>query len=230
MVRVYGVKLLDEIRFYELKGLLHACLPREVCETASKIKFPAGKQRKVLGALLLRSVIQRDHNVKPEDLRIAYTEKNKPFLASHPHIHFNISHSGDWVVIAFSEHPVGVDVEKIRKANLGVAKRFFSEYENNVLFGLPEKEQFNYFFDLWTLKESFLKALGTGLTRPLKSFTVMQSADGFYLHDSDDYQEVHFAQLPLDKNHKLSVCSFDHEIKKEVHALYINDMLELMHI
>lgn len=230
MVSVYGVKLLDEMRFYELRGLLHACLPREVCETASSFKFPAGKQRKVLGELLLRSIIRRDHNIKSEDLKIAYTAKHKPFLESHPHIHFNISHSGDWVIIAFSEKPVGVDVEKIRKVNLGVAKRFFSDFEKKVLFGLPEKEQFNYFFDLWTLKESFLKAIGTGLTRPLKSFTVMQSADGFYLQDAADYPDVQFGQLSLDKFHKLSVCGFEREINKEVGKLYINDMLELMEV
>ncbi len=229
MVSIYGVKLLDELRFYELKGLMHARLPREVCESASKYKFPEGKQRKVLGELLLRSMVNRDHHIKSADLRIAYTEKDKPYLESHPHIHFNISHSGDWVVIAFSEKPVGVDVEKIRKVNLNIARRFFSEYEKGVLFGLPEKEQYNYFFDLWTMKESFLKAIGTGLTRPLKSFTVMQSADGFFLQDAADYHEVHFAQLTLDKQHKLSVCSFENEINNEVGTLYINDMLELMH-
>jgi 4'-phosphopantetheinyl transferase len=228
MVSIYGVKLLDELRFFELKGLLHACLPQEVCEVASRFKYPAGKQRKVLGELLLRSIIHRDHQINTRDLQIAYTEKDKPYLKSHPHIHFNISHSGDWVVIAFSDKPVGVDIEKIRNVNLGVAQRFFSEHEKKVLFSLGQKEQLRYFFDLWTLKESFLKAIGTGLTRPLKSFTVMQSANGFYLQEAGEYQHAVLSQIPVDRYHRLSVCSFSKQIDQQFHTLYINDMLELM--
>ena len=230
MVSIYGVKLLDEMRFLEMKGILHACLPHEVCDAASKIKFTAGKQRKVLGELLLRSIVSRDHNIPSGALRTAYTEKNKPYLESHPDIHFNISHSGHWVVIAFSDQPVGVDVEKIRKVNLNVARRFFSEEEKRRLFSLPEKEQLSYFFDLWTLKESFLKAIGTGLTRPLKSFTVMQSANGFYLGESGEYSRIRLRQVPCEKNYRLSVCSFSDEIDGQLHTLYINDMLELMNV
>ena len=59
MVKVYGVKLLDELRFLEMRGLFHACLPKEVCDASSKFKFIAGKQRKVLGELLLRAIVFR---------------------------------------------------------------------------------------------------------------------------------------------------------------------------
>lgn len=230
MVSVYGVKLLDELRFLEMKGLLQACLPREVCTAASAMKHPAAMQRKVLGELLLRSIINKNHSITSDSLKIAYTDKNKPYLASHPHIHFNISHSGDWVVIAFSENHVGVDVEKVRKINLNIARRFFSNEEKTRLFRLHEKDQMDYFFDLWTLKESFLKAIGTGLTRPLKTFTVLQSASGFYLEDDGDYEDIRLNQLPVGKNYKLSVCSFGEEPDGEFHKLYINDMLELMRV
>ncbi len=230
MVSVYGVKLLDEMRFLEMKGLLQARLPREVCDVASAMKHPAAMQRKVLGELLLRSIINQNYQIKSELLKLAYTDKKKPYLLSHPGIHFNISHSGEWVVIAFSGNPVGVDVEKVRKVNLNVARRFFSDEEKTRLFNLPEKGQLDYFFDLWTLKESFLKAIGTGLTRPLKSFTVLQSASGFYLENAGDYADVRLSQVAVGKNYKLSVCSFGEALDDRFQKLYINDMLELMHV
>lgn len=228
MVKVYGVKLIDDTRFLEMKGLMQACLPHEVCVAASAFRHMAVMQRKVLGELLLRALVNRDHNVSSHEIRIAYNAKKKPYLESHPHIHFNISHSGQWVVIAFSDKQVGVDVEKIRNVNLNVAKRFFSEDEKNRLFSLPAKHQLPYFFDLWTLKESFLKAIGTGLTRPLKSFTILQSSGGFELDSAGEYQEATLGQIPLARDYKLSVCSFEKEIDKRFTPLFINDLLELM--
>ncbi len=228
MVKVYGVKLLDDLRFLEMRGLFHACLPKEVCDAASKFKFIAGKQRKVLGELLLRAIVFRDYGIPSGDLLIDTTEKGKPYLASHPHIHFNISHSGHWVVIAFSLAKVGVDVEKIRNVNLGIAQRFYSEEEKLQLFSLPTNKQIDYFFNLWTLKESFLKAIGTGLTLPLKSFTIRQADGGFCLSDNDDYSPAILKQIKIEKNYKLSVCSFEDEIAKSFTAFYINDLLEIL--
>jgi len=228
MVRVYGVKLLDDVRFLEMRGLFHACLPKEVCDTASKFKFPAGMQRKVLGEMLLRAIIFRDYSINSNEIIIGYTEKEKPFFSSHPNIHFNISHSGHWVIIAFSDDEVGVDVENVRKINLNIARRFFSDQECQHLFSLAVEKQFDYFFDLWTLKESFLKALGTGLTKPLKSFTVHHASDGFYLVENDFKQPVTLKQIALEPNYKLSVCSFGDEICEQFTAFYINDLMELL--
>lgn len=228
MVKVYGVKLLDDTRFLEMKGLLQACLPHEVCVAASGFRHMAGMQRKVLGELLLRALINRDHRISSDRITIAYNPKKKPYLESHPRIHYNISHSGQWVVIAFSDKQVGVDVEKIRNVNLNVAKRFFSEDEKNRLFSLPARLRLPYFFDLWTLKESFLKAIGTGLTRPLKSFTILPSPAGFELDSAGEYEEARLGQIPLARDYKLSVCSFEKEIDKHFTPLYINDLLELM--
>jgi len=228
MVKVYGVKLLDEIRFLEMRGLFHACLPKEVCDAASNFKFIAGKQRKVMGELLLRAIVFRDYGISSGDLVIDTSEKGKPYLASHPHIHFNISHSGDWVVIAFSSAEVGVDVEKIRDVNLRIAQRFFSVEEKQQLFSLPAKKQMDYFFDLWTLKESFLKAIGTGLTKPLKSFTIKQTDKGFYLSENEIERQAMLKQIKIERNYKLSVCSIKDEISERFTVFYTNDLVEML--
>jgi 4'-phosphopantetheinyl transferase len=228
MVNVYGVKLLDELLFLEMRGIFHACLPKVVCDAAAGYKFSAGRQRKILGEMLLRGILHREFNINPNQIKTDLTTNGKPVLLSHPEIHFNISHSGQWVVVAFSSSQVGVDVEKIRKVNLNIARRFFSEEENRALFSLPANKQTDYFFDLWTLKESFLKALGTGLTKPLKSFTVMRSGETYRLSGSDAGRHFRMKQLHIDRGYKLSVCSIHDKISEHFSVLYINDLLELL--
>ncbi len=230
MVKVYGVKLIDDLRFIEMRSVFQACLPPEVCKAAKKFKFPAGIQRKVLGSLMLRAILFRDFNLESKDIKIGYTDKEKPFLQSYPNIHFNISHSGRWVVIAFSSKKVGVDIEKVRKINFGIAKRFYSDEEQKQLFLQTDKKQLDYFFDLWTLKESYLKALGTGLTKSLSSFTMLHTKGNYSLHEADEKNEAILKQLFIDRNYKLSVCSFGEKIKGDVSVLYINDLLEILQV
>ena len=228
MVQVYGVKLLDDPLFMEMRVLFHVLLPPVVCEAASKFKYPAGQQRKVLGELLLRALIFKNYHINPTKIRLGYSEKNKPFLHSHPGIHFNISHSGAWVVIAFANTEVGVDVEQIRKVNLNIARRFFSQAETEQLFSYSDSARTEYFFDLWTLKESYLKAVGTGLTKPLKSFTVVKKRDAFHLADCERSDEIVLKQMVLERDYKLSVCTFGESVSEHFSVLYLNDLLDLM--
>ena len=230
MVKIYGVKLIDDLQFLEMRSIFQACLPPEVCKAVKKIKFPAGIQRKILGSLMLRAILYRDFDVKPKDIKIGYTEKDKPYLLSHPNIHFNISHSGNWVVFAFSSKKVGIDIEKVKKINFGIAKRFYSDEEQKQLFLLNKKKQLDYFFDLWTLKESYLKALGTGLTKSLSSFTVRLTKGNYSLHEDGVENTVVLKQLFIDRDYKLSVCCFEENIKEDVSVLYINDLLEILQV
>ena len=104
------------------------------------------------------------------DAQIAKTVLGKPYLAQYPGVQFNLSHSGPWGVCALSGAPVGVDVELVRPLRQNVARRFFTAGEQAYLEQCPERE----FFRLWTRKESFIKALGKGLTLPLDCFSVLE--------------------------------------------------------
>jgi 4'-phosphopantetheinyl transferase len=211
-----------------MRALFHTLLPPEVCQAASRFKFQAGQQRKVLGELLLRALLYQDYQINPGEIQLSYTQKNKPYLRSHPGIHFNISHSGAWVVIAFSTAKVGIDVEKIKRVNLNIARRFFSEDEKKQLFSFDAQEQTNYFFDLWTLKESYLKAVGTGLTKPLKSFTIIKESNDFRILGSESTEGVVMKQLKIERNYRLSVCSLGDSIHEQFSVLYLNDLLHLI--
>lgn len=228
MVEIYGIKLLDEIRFIELKSLLCANLPDGSVKKAAKFRFSAGAQRQIFGELMVRAIISSKFNFPNNQIMFEYSGNGKPYLKNNQDIHFNISHSGDWVVCAFAQNQVGVDVEKVRKVNFDIARRFFSAEEVSQLFSLPVKEQTDFFFDLWTFKESYLKALGTGLTKPLGSFTVRQTGKEIFLFEEKQKMNVFLKKFRLDKNHKLSVCSFEPEFSDEFKTLFIDDLLSMI--
>jgi len=120
-------------------------------------------------------------NIPAEYLHIQKTECGKPMLGSHPEISFSLAHSGELLVLAFSRHLVGVDLEKKRSVRaMAIAKKFFSSHEIEFLKQSPE----DHFFYLWTAKEAALKADGCGLARGLRqAITVIEEnrIQGIYL-------------------------------------------------
>lgn len=102
-----------------------------------------------------------------EENEILETEYEKPYIPNHDF--FNISHSGDYVVLAQAETEVGVDIEKINDRHLNVAERVFTERE---LLWMNEDSK-ERFFILWTQKEAVMKAVGKGLSLAPESFDVM---------------------------------------------------------
>ena len=98
--------------------------------------------------------------------------------------HFNLSHSGRWVVVAWGSDPVGIDVEQLQmdSGKLELARRYFCEDEQDYLFAAPPQEQAERFYRIWTGKESYLKYLGTGIDRPLQSFSVLKELPETRLH------------------------------------------------
>ena len=98
----------------------------------------------------------------------------KPYLAEHP-IHFNLSDSGGWCLLAFTHlAPLGVDLETVRaQVNMaGIAQRYFSMAEQAEMEELPSDLHTEAFYHIWTQKEAFIKAVGEGLSIPLDSFDV----------------------------------------------------------
>ncbi|URA09257.1 4'-phosphopantetheinyl transferase family protein [Thermospira aquatica] len=94
----------------------------------------------------------------------------KPFLASHPHIHFNLAHSGRIVLFGIAEEDIGVDVEFCRPREYSaLAKRYFHPIEQ-AWASINWAERF---YEIWTAKESYLKAIGIGIRKKLSSFSVI---------------------------------------------------------
>ncbi len=109
---------------------------------------------------------------------------DKPKLTSPQGVFFNLSHSGEWTVIAISDNEVGVDIQQVKPLNMRLATRFFSENEQKILAEAGD-DAGQLFYRLWTVKEAYLKAVGTGLSRPLNSFSVRMTAGGAKLADGE---------------------------------------------
>ena len=138
----------------------------------------APRRRFVAARALLRRLLAAYLGADPGGIELAYGRRGKPRLAGqHAHVGlcFNISHSGDWVLVAVGKSPLGIDLERLRpvRDSAALAARFFAPGEHHTLRALPDRQKQWAFFACWTRKEAYIKALGEGLTRSLKSFEVV---------------------------------------------------------
>ena len=134
-----------------------------------------------IGAGALLSCAVKRH-LGLEAFTLAEDRWGKPFIPEAAEFHFNLSHSGSWVVLAFGDSPVGIDVEKLdyTPGRHQVIRRFFAPDEQAYVLEDPGEEG-ERFFRIWTAKESWLKYTGEGLTKPLSSFSVLaMDRPGFY--------------------------------------------------
>ncbi len=112
--------------------------------------------------ILAKVVIKKTFGIDIAQQEFAYTEYGKPYLLNYPNVHFNISHSGEYVACAVSNKPIGVDIQKIGKYDPDVAKRVCNEKELEQIENSSDKA--SEFTKLWTQKEAVLKMHGTGIT------------------------------------------------------------------
>eukprot|EP00041_Stephanoeca_diplocostata_P013719 m.242619 g.242619 ORF g.242619 m.242619 type:complete len:387 (-) comp19442_c2_seq25:1752-2912(-) len=130
----------------------------------------------MVGRLLMRQAVRSALGVHNREIRLARTKENKPYLeappsAQLPHFNFNVSHSGDYTVLAASpQQLVGVDVMEIRHPNNDVGEFFrlmrpqFTPIEwDDILAPACDMDRLHLFYRYWSLKESYIKAVGVGL-------------------------------------------------------------------
>lgn len=112
------------------------------------------------------------------DYTVVKNPQGKPRIAGRDDFHYNLSHAGNWVAIAYGPEEVGIDIEKITwdAGKERLARRFFTQNEQSYVFQDAE-HQAERFFAVWTAKESYLKYLGTGLSKSLDSFDVLTMKD-----------------------------------------------------
>ena len=145
-------------------------------DRADRYRFARDRTRFVVGRGLLRILISRYLDLAPRQVQFAYGPYGKPSLAgAEDDLTFSLAHSDDLAVYAFSrKRDIGVDLEYVRPLeDMGdIAARFFSPDEAAALAALPQPQQLDVFYHIWTCKEAYLKALGAGLSLPLDAFDV----------------------------------------------------------
>lgn len=139
------------------------------------LSFKNGSDRVLsLGAgMLIRHGLKKQ-GLDEKEMKYSLNKYGKPYFKDCPDVHFNVSHSGDMAACAFSKHDVGCDIEMVRTPDYNVAERFFRDDELKYIYNREnENERAKAFFRIWTLKESFVKAVGCGLNLSFRGFSVL---------------------------------------------------------
>ncbi len=153
-VELLALRGLDEAQVLRL-------LPPERREKALRCRRQEDRLRSAAaGLLLVRYARQLGFDRFPEVREGAY---GKPYFPDAPQAQFSLSHSGGYAALATSSLPVGVDIQEIRPERVMAAVRFLTEPEQAQLTALPQEEEVQAFFRLWTVKESYGKMTGRGL-------------------------------------------------------------------
>lgn len=142
---------------------------------ANRFRFDRHRRQYVVGRGALRTLLAAYQGIQPEEVRFTYGPRGKPFLADSRDLFFNLSNSDEMALVGFVlGREIGVDIEYLKPMPdcEQIAERFFSESERMVLRGIPAECKEETFFNCWTRKEAYLKAVGEGLAAPLDSFDV----------------------------------------------------------
>jgi len=139
------------------------------------------RRRFILSHSALRGILGSYLQVDPKRIAFRVNRYGKPFLGGQfrkSDMRFNMAHSGSFALVAIAwGREIGVDVELVRDAVdfLQIAERFFSIEERRYLSSQPSTRMKEAFFQCWSRKEAYIKALGKGLSYPLEGFSVVVS-------------------------------------------------------
>lgn len=175
--------------------------------------------------ILVRFAIFENAKIKYIRKPLLLTDYGKPYLPAEINMQFNISHSGNWVVCAIDDKAIGIDIELMQEADiLGIAKDFFSLEEYDLLLNADNDIRKELFYGIWTLKESYIKALGKGLSIKLNSFSIIKANGTIDYNTQMQHEQCYFKQYNIDASYKLSVCSFNNDFPADVTYLDIDEL------
>jgi len=146
-------------------------------ERAARFHFEHLQKSFIVARGVLRVLLANYLGLQPAQLEFTYLPTGKPQVSKNlnKRIFFNLSHSNEYALYAFSRNrKVGVDIEYIRPIEdlEKIAENNFSAKENFELKMLPPEKILESFFNCWTRKEAYIKALGAGISFPLQEFDV----------------------------------------------------------
>src|SRR5215510_2871195 len=162
---------------------LVATLSDEEQHRAVRFQFNHLRESFIVSRGTLRFILAQYIPVEPGQIQFEYTPYGKPFLSKKlniPAISFNLSHSNGLVLYAITkDRRVGIDIEYIRAISdfENVSAATFSAFENNQLQSIDDHLRMQAFFNCWTRKEAFIKAIGDGMSFPLDQFDVSLRTD-----------------------------------------------------
>jgi len=172
----------------------YALLSDERKKKADFYKFKKDRYQSIVAGLFIRWV-EKNYG------KVTVDENGKPRCKN---LEFNISHSGKYVAFAYSESPIGVDIERIRR-NTDIAKRVMTDEEyEQFMNDVKEEDREDVFCRMWAAKESYMKYKGLGFRLPPESFRLLY---GYDIKSPDISLSI--IEFPSVSGYRLSVCSGD---------------------
>ncbi|GEM_PF-1317757 len=211
---LYQVKVLDSIDDALINQAIYF-LPPDIRKKIQSFYHKEDCIRSLLGYMMLKKVSPQFDQYANS---LSFTKYGKPFIQNQDLFHFNISHSKRWVVLAVSKDEIGVDIEYIKPVCFDTMKGALTEEEYTKLQSLPKYEAEKYFYKIWTVKESFLKMIGIGLSlSPNRLQTNVYVEEPTILLDGKQ-QNVTIQTFQIESNYQISVCGkgMNHIQKMEI--------------
>lgn len=209
---------ISEITDPSLWPRYEALLSADERATRARFHFARDQRRYLVTRVLVRTVLSRYAAVRPEAWMFSAGARGRPAIAAPLPIaalEFNISHSADLVMLGVtSGRALGIDTESVtaREADIAGLDRYFTVEERAALLALPGPCRRRRFFELWTLKESYMKARGMGLALGLDAFRFELTGDhGLTLHMKSELGDSparwRLWQLTLRADYLAAICA-----------------------
>ncbi len=205
----------DEITDKDILAGYEKLLSPEETEQWPKFHFARHRHQYLVSRALVRSTLSRYIDIDPEEWTYSKNKYGRPEIANataDPRLRFNLSHTEGSIIMGVTQaDDMGVDVEDLKRGGslLEIADRYFSPLEVNELRSLPSEQQPARFLDYWTLKESFIKARGMGLSLPLDQFSFhlnQKEPLSISFESQDDPKPWQFWRLRLSPQHVAAVA------------------------
>ena len=193
---------------------LKKILPKEEIERSLRYHQEKDRQQFLMSRIVLRFLLAAYTKSEPESVVIGFGTNKKPFLVSDklPHIHFNISHSHDLILMAFSGMELGIDIEWMDKSfsYQDLLDQNFSKDE--IDFIKINQETPSIFYLLWTRKEAVLKATSSGLNSTLSSVPSLDGAHSIPSSYINSHENWKVSSFQIEENYMASIA-YNEKIK-----------------
>ena len=197
-IKLYVLKIPQDIK-QDLFDTLLKCVDATKRERILKYRNKKDATATLMGDLMVRYLAGNIISVGKEDFAYGYNNNKKPYLIGCDAFKFNISHSGQYVAVAAGPFEVGCDIQKYQNNIRGVEQIVFSDSEQKLIKTDQD------LFRIWTLKESFLKAIGEGFTKDVKNYTVVDKKGAVRIIYKN--REYNFCEYNEFENYAVAVCA-----------------------
>jgi len=223
MTKIFAYKLIDNLsnkKWNSFMGVLSLDERKKIISFKQRLNAEIS----LVSRYLSRKIISLFVNVESNNLIFGANKYGRPLL-KYPlvkNLDFNISHSGNWIVLAISkDNRVGIDIEKISPINISIFENYFTKQDFKYLNGRKDHLLEN-FYKIWTLKESFIKLNGKGLSYPLRNF-YFEFNNGSKISMKIKNKKInrYFKMYHIDPGYQLSLCLAKNELPDNINIINI---------